>query len=235
MENPRYRQIQNFLKSEIQKGVFKMGDYLPSENELCSEYKITRTTARKALGELIREGFIERQHGKGSMVRDRRKSLGLLALKGFSEAVGSNVKTYFLQKPDFRLWNLNFPFRISELEQKTNCIHFERLRCVGEEPVILENNWFSEKEVPGFVGNEFVNSSFFKTLSQRYQIEITGSEQELRALPADEKTALLLGIKVESPILQILIHFSTTKSNLNIYSVLFCNTLKYPVGNSYFL
>jgi len=235
MKETRYKKLQKILKEQIQQGKFNIGEYLPSENELCSSHKITRTTARKALDELMKEGFIVRQQGKGSMVRERRESLGLLNVKGFSEAVGHDVKTIFLQKPAIRTWNLDLTYRPTSEEIETNCIHFERLRCVNNVPITLENNWLSAKYIPDFVGQDFIDGSFFKTLSQRYLIEITGSEQELRALPADEYISNLLQIKAGFPLLQITIKFMTSNPSLNIYSQLYCNTTKYPIGNSYFL
>jgi GntR family transcriptional regulator/GntR family frlABCD operon transcriptional regulator len=223
------------LKEKIQQGIYKIGDYLPSENELCAAFKITRTTVRKALDELLKDGFIEKHHGKGSIVKDRRNSLGLLTVKGFSEAAGYNVKTIFLQIPEINKWNPEKAFKIEKGELEQKCVYFERLRCVEGEPVMLEKNWFSLKPLKGFIKQKFVNDSFFKTLSQKYLIEITGSEQELRASSADDKTAYLLKIKPKSPILHILIRFSTTHSDLHIYSELFCNTKNFPISNSYYL
>lgn len=233
MKETRYRQIYTILKSGIQQGVHKVGTYLPSENDLCTTYKITRTTARKALDELLREGFIEKEQGKGSRVIERRKSLGLLNVKGFSEAVGGNVSTVFLQKPQFQQWPINLQFSFTDKELNSKCICFERLRCVGAFPVMLESNWVSSNALEGFLDCEFVEGSFFKTLSRKYLIEITGSEQELRALFADTKSAKLLNIKKGSPILQIFIKFTTSDPNLNIYSCLYCNTEKHPIGNIY--
>ncbi len=232
---PRYRQIHNMLKAQIQQGTYKLGEHLPSENHLCKSFNITRTTARKALEELQKEGYIERIQGKGSIVRERRKSLGLLNVKGFSEAVGQNVSTIFLQEPCMREWKSGFPFTAGESERQNSCIHFERLRTVGNDPVMLENNWFSANALPGFLNAGFEEGSFFKTLSKNYQIEIKGSEQELKALPADDKTSRLLKIKPESPVLQISIRFTTSHPGLIIYSELICNTRKYPIGNSYFM
>lgn len=233
MAEKRYQQIYSILKSGIQQGTFPVDAYLPSEHELCRSYEITRTTARRALDELIKEGFIEKEHGKGSRVKERRQTLGLLTVKGFSEAVGENVKTIFLQKPHLTSWPGKLPFPPEKKELETDCVYFERLRGVGNTPVMLELNWFSAMELEGFLEQEFVEGSFFKTLSQQYLIEVTGSEQELRALFADEKTADLLKIERGSPILQISIKFSTSKPNLNIYSFLYCNTDKYPIGNIY--
>jgi len=98
---------------------------------------------------------------------------------------------------------------------------------------MLECNWFSSRELDDFLENRFIDGSFFKTLSQKYFIEITGSEQELRALNANEKVADLLNIKLGSPILEISIKFSTSSKDLNIYTRLYCNTDTYPIGNFY--
>lgn len=233
MSEKRYQQIYKALKSGIQLGSYAVDAYLPSENELCKTYSITRTTARRALDELLKEGFIEKEHGKGSRVKERRQSLGLLTVKGFSEAVGENVVTTFLQKPRLVHWPEKLPYQPTRKELQGSCIFFERLRGVGDFPVMLEQNWFSGEGLKGFLELDFLDASFFKTLSKHYLVEITGSEQELRALFADEKISDLLKITKGSPILEISIRFSTSNPNLNIYSFLYCNTNKYPIGNFY--
>ncbi len=233
MKQTRYRQIYNELKSGIQQGRYMVDSYLPSENDLCATWQITRTTARRALDELQKEGFIERQHGKGSRVKERRQSLGLLTVKGFSEAVGQNVNTIFFKNPHIVSWPGILPFATEEAELQQPCIHFERVRMVGDMPVILEQDWLSATNLPGFVGLEFEEGSFFKTLSRKYLIEITSSEQELRALPADTRSAKLLNIRPGAPLLRISLRFTTSKPGLNIYSYLYCNTELYPIGNTY--
>ncbi len=232
---PRYRQVYDILKRKIQQGDFLVGDYLPSENDLCATFNITRTTARKALEELQRDGFILRQHGKGSLVRERRESLGLLTVKGFSEAVNQQVKTKLLENPQYRNWSLNLSFKPTEKEKADKCIFFSRLRYVNNHPVMIEDNWLSEDRVPNFTENKFVEGSFFKTLSQRYLIEIVGSEQELRALPANKTIAGLLQLEENAPILHITVKYLTSIPDYYIYSQLYCNTDRYPIGNNYLL
>ena len=235
MKEPKYLTVQNQLKGKIQQGLFKIGDYLPSENELCVQYSITRTTVRKAMDELQKDGFIERQQGKGSRVRERRKSLGLLTVKGFSEAVGQNVQTIMLQNPVLVEGCPHINFGDNQLQKLTKCIYFERLRKVDDKPVMIEKNWLPGTALIGLLTSEFVEGSFFKTLSRNYQIEITGSEHELRAEFADTKTAELLKIKKGAPVLHISVKFSTSNSGIVILSELFCNTSQYPVGNSYYI
>ena len=235
MTEPKYISVQNFLKEQIQQKIFDVGDFLPSENELCRKFSITRTTARRALDELLKEGFIEKKKGKGSCVLERRKSLGLLTVKGFSEAVGKNVKSIILQKQVIRKWN---PENITSFKNKTiksDYWFFERLRFVDKTPVMIEKNWFSAAQLPNFEDVNFIDNSFFKTLSQKYFIEIIGSSQELRAEFANNKVAEMLHIEVHSPVLHISVQFKTSNKNLIIYSELYCNTQEFPIGNSYFM
>lgn len=231
----KYKIIRDNLKKQIQLGEYKKGDFLPSENDLCKTYSITRTTARKALDELLREGFIERLHGKGSIVVERRKSLGLLNVKGFSEAVGGKVKTIFLQKPTESKWNGEIISSVNSEDKHEICLFFERLRFVADAPVMLEKNWFPATALPEFLNSEFTEGSFFKTLSKKYLIEVVGSSSEIRAELADEKIAQLLQIERGAPILHISIRFKTSNTKLTVYSELYCNTQKFPIGSSYFM
>jgi DNA-binding GntR family transcriptional regulator len=231
----KYRVIKDNLQKKIQKGIFGVGDYLPSENELCRHYSVTRTTSRRALDELMKEGFIEKVKGKGSRVRERRKSLGLLTVKGFSEVVGDNIKTVFLQKPVVKEWNKEIKMPVKIKDRSERCIFFERLREIDDMPVMLESNWFSDACLPGFLESEFASGSFFKTLSQKYLIEIVGTSQELRAEQSDRKVASILQISAGAPVLHISVMFETSNPRLTIYSELFCNTSRFPVGNSYYI
>ncbi len=231
----KYKIISDDLKKQIQLGKYKKGDFLPSENALCKTYSITRTTARRALDELLKEGFIERLHGKGSIVVERRKSLGLLNVKGFSEAVGENVNTIFLQSPTESDWNGKIFSSVNTEDKQEICLFFECLRFVADAPVMLEKNWFPATALSEFVNSEFIEGSFFKTLSSIYLIEIVGSSSEIRAELANEKVAQLLQIETAAPILHISIKFKTSNPKLTIYSELYCNTQKFPVGSSYFM
>jgi len=81
-----YRKVQHDLKSQIIAGVYGEGDLLPSESELQRLHGVTRSTIRQALEELVKEGYIRKKQGKGSIViRRQRRTLGMLSVKGFSE------------------------------------------------------------------------------------------------------------------------------------------------------
>ena len=61
---PQYRRLYEILRKHILDGVYKEGDLLPSENELCQLYGMTRPTVRQALGTLANDGYIQKASGK---------------------------------------------------------------------------------------------------------------------------------------------------------------------------
>ena len=93
---PLYYQLKNVLKSRILSSELKGNQRLPSEAELGVEYHVSRATVRQALSELMKDGMIYRDRGKGTFVTD---GVGLkqLSLRGTIENLiasgeGSRIK-----------------------------------------------------------------------------------------------------------------------------------------------
>ena len=88
IEKPQYRIVYENLRKQILEGVFKPGDILPSENELCRQYHLTRPTIRHALDALRNESLIIRYQGKGSIVSKINQGIGILSISGTTSSVG---------------------------------------------------------------------------------------------------------------------------------------------------
>jgi GntR family transcriptional regulator of arabinose operon len=71
MDTPKYLIVQEWIKSEINKGVYVDGDKLPSENELMERFGFSRQTIRLAISNLENSGYIEKVKGSGTYVRLR--------------------------------------------------------------------------------------------------------------------------------------------------------------------
>jgi GntR family transcriptional regulator len=65
---PRYHQIADLLRRDIEKGRYRVGTLLPTELQLCEVYEISRHTAREALRVLIQDHMVERRQGSGTIV-----------------------------------------------------------------------------------------------------------------------------------------------------------------------
>ncbi len=234
MKQPQYRKLQHLLKKQILAGIFQEGDLLPSENELSEAHKITRATVRQALEELVKEGFIKKQQGKGSIVRSQRETLGLLSFHGFSEVVGATehaVRTEII-KPFFTgEWADDFFYPLSDKEKEAGSICMERLRRVDDDPVMLEQTYIPNVLTPVLLHLPLVENSLFKTLQYDYNIEVTSVAQDIRAILPDSRVAAHLQLPKNAPVLHIYRKYKTNRPDFFLYSSLYCNTKKYAIGN----
>lgn len=62
---PKYRQIINSIFTAISIGQLKLGDKIPSLNQICSEFELSRDTVMVAFNELKAKGIINSIPGKG--------------------------------------------------------------------------------------------------------------------------------------------------------------------------
>ena len=64
-----YAQISNQILQQIQAGVLKPGDKLPTEPNLMRVYDVSRITVRRAISDLVDRGILTTRQGKGTFVR----------------------------------------------------------------------------------------------------------------------------------------------------------------------
>ncbi|MEM9327351.1 MAG: GntR family transcriptional regulator [Bacteroidota bacterium] len=233
---PAYRKLHQRLRDDILAGRYEVGGLLPSENQLSKQHKINRMTVRHALNELVHEGLIKKQPGKGSIVTATRKTLGLLSFKGFSEVMGRkamDAMTTDLQPAGWDEWPNPFFYALSQREMDAGCVRLNRLRSVEEDPVMLEYTFVPNLSVPKLAERLQPNGSLFQTLQTDFQIEVETLEQDIQAIKASEREAMYLKIAVGEPILHLFRRYGTSKKNLFIYSSLYCNTEKFTIGNTF--
>jgi len=68
--NLKHQEVYRYLRFLMEKNQLKKGDPLPTEMELCQNFKCSRRTVRKAVELLVKEGKAERRRGSGTYVLD---------------------------------------------------------------------------------------------------------------------------------------------------------------------
>lgn len=81
---PLYYQVKEDIISKIKNGTYGIGDKVPGENELQKVYNVSSITVRKALMDLVNEGYLYRFQGKGTYVA-KPKINRLLNLMSFTD------------------------------------------------------------------------------------------------------------------------------------------------------
>ncbi|RYY08820.1 MAG: GntR family transcriptional regulator, partial [Chitinophagaceae bacterium] len=158
-EFPIYKKVFDDLKFSIESGKYPKGALLPSENELCKTYNTTRVTVRQALSGLMTIGYITRHHGKGSIVTEPKNGLGILSISGVTAGVGNqSLTTQILQKPVKQAWPHDFFYELTDEERSQGCLFFTRLRHIDGLPVLYEETYINDINLPRFSGMDFLRS-----------------------------------------------------------------------------
>lgn len=227
---PQYRKLYEVLRRNIINGTYPEGSLLPSENDLCRIHNITRPTVRQALTALVNEGFIKKQKGKGSIVNELPKNIGILSIQSTTSAIGNEkLRTEIIVKPETRAWPEDFYAKIPDEIRELGCIYFERLRFLNNEPIFYDISYLPNINLPRFTSLKLDNRSLFDVLRTNYQIEVKGGEQNLKAILADNRIYKALNVKTGSPVLNLERKIETNRVGFHFYSIIYCNTEKHAL------
>lgn len=231
---PHYQRLYELLRKHIRDGIYREGDLLPSENELCSLYGLTRPTVRQALTALVHDGYIHRQHGKGSIVNKMPQGIGILSVTGTTTALkNQNLQTTVIDKPRLIQWPERFMFTLSSLEKESGCIYMTRLRLLDEVPIFYDISYIPAINLPRFTMRSFENRSLFEVLRKHYQVEIKSGEQKIRAIQPDQTICRFLKVCDGYPVLHLERKMHTNRPGLNIYSSIYCNTGEHAIYGTF--
>lgn len=81
---PLYAQLKDILLNRIQNGEYKPGSQIPSELALCDELDLSRPTVRQAISELVSEGTLVIEKGRGTFVSAEPERIELNRFNAFS-------------------------------------------------------------------------------------------------------------------------------------------------------
>lgn len=210
---PLYQQVMDDLKGEIARGVYASGSRIPSEIELAKSYGVGRVTVRRAIEELVYEGYLTKQQGRGTFVNAPklvRKVRQEADVQSFSEACRVNG-----MRPTSRLISRHVVPASKEmaaflgLEEGADLLAVVRLRMADGVPVMFENNYFPYEEFK-FLEQENLggSSSIFEVVrahTGRYPENSGDCTVEIAR--ADQETASYLSVPAGEPLFFMKVDF----------------------------
>jgi len=136
---PLYYQLKEVLKQQIRAGHLAPHTAIPSEPELVAQYHVSRATVRQALTELVHEGLLYRQHGRGTFVCEPRIQQNISELTSFTEELRRRGKrpggVLLISELVRGSQAVRERLRLNDEEQ---VVRLERLRLADDVPVALE-------------------------------------------------------------------------------------------------
>jgi GntR family transcriptional regulator, arabinose operon transcriptional repressor len=121
MNTPLYEKIYHFIINQINQGLLKQGDRIPSEKALAEEFNVSRITSKKALDLLAQNKIITRIRGKGSFVAEHQAEKIEMSIHA-SKPIFTDSKLIGLIINDFEdAFGLNLVKTIEEKCLENNC------------------------------------------------------------------------------------------------------------------
>jgi GntR family transcriptional regulator len=205
---PYYEQVKRLLLHQIENTELSPGDLLPSEQELCARFGVSRTVVRQALGELVNEGRLYRMRGKGTFIaKPKLREQFIESTVGFFEDLTS--KGHTVESRVMSVERVAADEKVAEaleVEPGTRVIELVRLRSVNNEVIAFTKSYLPD------TGDEFFDSlrdadlaklSLYRFLEDSWGIRIESGHRSLEAVSASTMLARLLAIESGDPVLAI--------------------------------
>lgn len=212
---PLYIQLMTELKNLIYSGVYSSGDKIPTELELSELYEVSRITVRKTIEELCKQGYLEKQQGKGTFVKAQKLYRKIDMQKSVSftktcENVGMLPYSHVLESKYIQpeSWHKAF-LRLNEDEK---ILYIRRLRLADDTPIIIEDLYFPEKRFENFKVEKIENGSLFQLLQEDFGFnEPPSGISKIEAGNVNKEIAEILQINPGDAVLLMTTYWSDEK------------------------
>ncbi len=190
---PLYCQLAEMIEEQIDKGILKKGQMIPSERELCKQYSMSRITVRAAIDELVRQGKLEKVQGKGTFILGKSIIQNLGNVYSFSKEMEKQgkISSTMVVKREIMEATPYLAFHLG-IEEKAKVIYLERLRCAEDIAIMVEKTYFPYEGYEFLMNIDFTKKGLYRTLEQDYGIKIDRAIETFKACELNALEANLL-------------------------------------------
>jgi GntR family transcriptional regulator len=204
VSTPYYLQIAEILRAGIAKGTWEPGQLIPSEASLCEMFGVSRTAIRQALAQLVTEGLLHKEKGRGTFVARPHVAIAVQELRGFFDemtATGRPVSTRVLRQEVVPISVAMAPVLAVPVGTSVVCV--ERLRSVGDEPLVHATTFLPWPRFAGLLETDLTTRGLYATLADDFDVRPHGGLRRLEAVSATPAEARLLGCRSRDPLLRL--------------------------------
>ncbi|SHE76196.1 GntR family transcriptional regulator [Clostridium fallax] len=191
-----YHQLAEIIINLIDKKELKENDKIPSERELCDMYNISRTTARQALSELERKGYIYKEHGKGTFVSPKIFNQQLFKFYSFTEEMKKLGKEPTSKLLGFDLIRANEEIAHKlKIKENDQIYKITRLRLADNEAMMVENTYLPESRFPDLGEKLLLSKALYEIFKEKYFVKITRATETFKSVIMNKIDSNLLNSK----------------------------------------
>lgn len=194
---PLHIQLKEQIEKRIIEGHYK--DRIPSERELIEEYRISRSTVREAIGQLVREGILERRPGKGTFVIKKSIEDWLGNLSSTAETIQNMNMRPGTRLIDCEIIELNDYLKsVTGLKE---AFYFKRVRYANDIPLGIERSYYPTDLGIKLSKYDLNKESFYDLLENKLGVQTLEAIEIIKARKISKEDAALLNIPLGSVII----------------------------------
>ena len=203
-EGTLYHQLHTELIEQIDTGKIGVGDRLPSEADLVRDYDVSRTTARRALDELRREGLVRREPGRGTFLASPRLRSDLAYLYSFSEEIerwGYEPGAQLISQKEIGADKI-IAKRLG-VEPGEKVLYVRRLRLADVQPIFVCDSYLPVVRFPELRDADYGSVSLRDLFEDTIGRKFARAHQWIEAAAVPRDIAGLLDVEADIPVLKI--------------------------------
>jgi len=198
-----HHQIKEDLVLHLRSERFAPGVALPSEAVLGAHYRVSRGTLRRALADLVSDGYLERHRGRGTFVTRSKLESGV---------VGAYNRFHLLGPPLDAGGRILLCRRIRasedigamlDVKAGTRVWMLERVRFTDGTPVGLQTSFLPCPLCPGLARQNLARLHLIDILRDVYGVHLGSAVEYVEPTVADGYAARQLGVRPRTPLFQI--------------------------------
>jgi len=202
--SPLYERVESVLAGDIADGSLPPEAQLPSEDGLVERFKVSRTTVRKAIQNLVERGLVEVRRGKGTFVTQPKITQELTELTGFVEDMQAAGRTPTARLLDKRIVAADEAVaRHLALPPGALVVRLQRVRMADGVAMSFDETYLPRDLGERVAENDLEAEPVFALLENRYDTPLVEAEYQLEAAAADPVVAQALQVPARSPIFLI--------------------------------
>ncbi|UYJ34035.1 MAG: trehalose operon repressor [Oscillospiraceae bacterium] len=193
MPKAKYEGIYHSIQKRIEAQDYPYQSLLPSENTLIEEYACSRNTVRRALAELVADGYVQTMQGRGVRVIYQpvgKTTFTIGGIETFQETARRNHLRAVTKVTKFETVIADECFAAkSGFSVGDELWSIERVRYLDGKALILDVNYFLKEFVPGLTP-QIAASSIYDYIENTLGMQIITSKRRMtveHATARDEK------------------------------------------------
>lgn len=202
---PYYVQLADVLRDNIARGHWAPGEALPAEADVCTFFGVSRTVVRQALNELVADGLVHKEKGRGTFVsKPKIAELVVHEMRGFFDEMaerGVRVETEVLRQAI-----VTVPPQVAPelgVSMRSEVLHLTRVRRADGDAIVKVDTYLPLPRFASLADADLTDRSLYHLMVEEYGVFAQGGWRRVEAVAAGGETAELLEIEPRSPVLAL--------------------------------